>query len=46
MELWQNFLHYLQNNIFHNPISWAIAAVVLWIIGAGFVKGWRAKHED
>jgi hypothetical protein len=46
MEVWQHLLWYLRENIFHNPIAWAIAAVVLWIIGAAFIKAWRGKDEE
>ncbi len=39
-------LRYLRENIFYNPIVWAIAAVVLWIIGTAFIKAWRGKDEE
>ncbi len=46
MESWRHLLQYLRENVLHNPISWAIAAVVLWIIGAAFIKAWRGKDEE
>jgi len=46
MGTWQHLLRYLRENILYNPIVWAIAAVVLWIIGAAFIKAWRGKGEE
>ena len=46
MEAWQHLLRYLRENILHNPVVWAIAAVALWIIGAAFIKAWRGKDEE
>lgn len=46
MEVWRHLLGYLQENILRNPIIWAIVAVVVWIIGAAFIKAWRGKDEE
>jgi hypothetical protein len=46
MEAWRHLLQYLRENVLHNPIFWGIAAVVLWIIGAAFIKAWRGKDEE
>ncbi len=43
---WQNLLQYLRENLFHNPLIWGIAVVVLWIIVAAFIKALRGKDED
>jgi hypothetical protein len=46
MEVFRSLLQYVKENILYNPIMWIIAAVVLWIIGAAFLKAWRGKDED
>jgi hypothetical protein len=46
MEFLQSLLQYLRENLLYNPILWGIAAVVLWIIGAAFIKVWRGKDEE
>ena len=46
METFQSLLQYVKQNILYNPIAWAIAAVVLWIVGAAFLKAWRGKDGD
>jgi ABC-type polysaccharide/polyol phosphate export permease len=46
MEGFRSLLQYVKENILYNPIMWIIAAVVLWIIGAAFLKAWRGKDED
>jgi hypothetical protein len=46
MEVFQSLFQYLRENILYNPIMWAIAAVVLWMIGSAFIKAWRGKDED
>ncbi len=46
MEVFRSLLQYVKENILYNPITWIIAAIVLWIIGAAFLKAWRGKDED
>ena len=46
METFQSLIQYIKGNILYNPIVWAIAAVVLWIVGAAFLKAWRGKDKD
>lgn len=46
METFQPLFQYVKGNILYNPIVWAIAAVVLWIVGAAFLKTWREKDKD
>ncbi|MDI6754175.1 MAG: hypothetical protein QME78_07250 [Thermodesulfobacteriota bacterium] len=46
MEIFHSLIQYLKDYILFNPIMWGIVAVVLWIIGAAFVKAWRGKDED
>jgi hypothetical protein len=46
METLPSLFQYVKGNILYNPIAWAIAAVVLWIVGAAFLKAWRGKNED
>jgi len=46
MEVWQRLLQYIRENVLYNPIVWAIAVVVLWIIGTAFVKAWRGRDEE
>ena len=46
METFQSLIRYIKGNILYNPIVWAIAAVVLWIVGAAFLKAWRGKDKD
>jgi len=46
MEVFRSLFQYVKENILYNPILWAIAAVVLWMIGAAFLKAWRGKDED
>ncbi len=43
MEHWLSLGSYLKENILTNPMMWAIAAVVLWIVGAAFLKTLRGK---
>jgi hypothetical protein len=45
MEILYSLVQYLKDYIFLNPIAWGILAVVLWIIGAAFIKTWRGKDE-
>jgi hypothetical protein len=46
MEVFRSLLQFVKENILYNPITWIIAAVVLWIIGGAFLKAWRGKDED
>ena len=46
MELIHSAIQYLKENILFNPLIWGIAAVILWIVGAAFIKAWRGKDED
>ncbi len=46
MELFQSLRTYLKDYIFSNPIIWGIVAVILWIVGAAFIKAWRGKDEE
>ena len=46
MEAFQSLLQYVKENILLNPVVWAIAAVVLWIVGGAFLKAWRGKDGD
>jgi hypothetical protein len=43
MAVFHSLVQYLKDHIFLNPIFWGILAVVLWIIGAAFIKAWRGK---
>ena len=46
MEIFHPFIRYVKEYILLNPIIWGILAVVLWIIGAAFIKAWRGKDQD
>ena len=46
MELIHSSIQYLQENILFNPLVWGIVGVILWIVGAAFIKGWRGKGEE
>jgi ABC-type polysaccharide/polyol phosphate export permease len=46
MEVFRSLLQHVKENILYNPITWIIAAVVLWIIGAAFLKAWRGKDDE
>jgi len=46
MEILHSLIKYLKDHVLLNPIVWGIVAVVLWIVGAAFVKAWRGKDED
>jgi ABC-type long-subunit fatty acid transport system fused permease/ATPase subunit len=46
MEMFRSLLQYLKENFLHNPIMWGIAAVVIWIMGAAFLKALRGKDKD
>jgi hypothetical protein len=39
-------IQYLKEYVLFNPIIWGIVAVVVWIVGAAFIKAWRGKDED
>jgi hypothetical protein len=39
-------IQYLKEYVLFNPIIWGITVVVLWIVGAAFIKAWRGKDED
>lgn len=45
MESLHSLGSYLKENILTNPIWWAIAAVVLWIMGSAFLKTLRGKDS-
>jgi hypothetical protein len=46
MEMFRSLLQYLKENFFYNPIMWGSAAVVIWIMGAAFIKALRGKEKD
>ncbi len=46
MEFFHSLIRYLKDSILFNPIVWGIVAVILWIIGAAFIKAWRGKDDD
>ena len=46
MDFFHSTIQYLKDYILFNPIIWGIAAVVLWIVGAAFIKAWRGKDEN
>ncbi len=46
MESLYPILQYLKDHILFNPMAWGIAGIVLWIVGAAFLKAWRGKDED
>jgi len=46
MEFLHSTIGYLKEYILYNPLVWGIIAVVLWIVGAAFIKAWRGKDED
>jgi len=46
MEFFHSTIRYLKEYILYNPLVWGIIAVVLWIVGAAFIKAWRGKDED
>jgi hypothetical protein len=41
-----SLFQYLKDHILFNPIVWGIVGIVLWIVGAAFIKAWRGKDED
>ena len=43
MAVFHSLVQYLKDYILLNPIAWGILAVVLWIVGAAFIKAWRGK---
>jgi hypothetical protein len=45
MAIFHSLVQYLKDYILHNPIVWGILAVILWIMGAAFIKAWRGKDE-
>jgi hypothetical protein len=45
MATFHSLVQYLKDYILYNPIIWGILAVVLWIMGAAFIKAWRGKDE-
>ena len=45
MEFFHSTIRYLEEYILYNPLVWGIIAVVLWIVGAAFIKAWRGKDE-
>ncbi len=46
MEFFYPVLRYLKEYILLNPIIWGIFGVVLWIVGAAFVKTLRGKDRE
>ncbi len=46
MEIFQGIRSYVHDAILSNPVVWGIVAVILWIVGAAFIKAWRAKDEE
>jgi hypothetical protein len=46
MELLYPLLRYLKEYILLNPIVWGILGVVLWIVGAAFLKALRGKDRE
>ena len=46
MEIFYSLAQYVKDYFLFNPIVWGIVGVVLWIVGAAFVKAWRGKDED
>jgi hypothetical protein len=46
MDIFYSAVKYVREYILLNPIVWGIAAVVLWIVGAAFVKAWRGKDRE
>jgi len=45
MELFHSMVRYLREQILFNPIFWGILVVVLWIVGAAFIKALRGKDK-
>jgi hypothetical protein len=43
MAVFHSLVQYVKDHILLNPIVWGILAVVLWIMGAAFIKAWRGK---
>jgi len=43
MAVFHSLVQYLKDHILLNPLFWGILAVVLWIMGAAFIKAWRGK---
>jgi hypothetical protein len=46
MEMIHSTIQSLKEQILFNPVVWGIVAVILWIVGAAFIKAWRGKDED
>ncbi len=46
MEVFYSIVRYLKEYILLNPIIWGILAVILWIMGAAFVKALRGKDRE
>ncbi len=46
MELFHSTIRYLKEDVLFNPIAWGILAVVLWIVGAAFIRALRGKDKD
>ncbi len=45
MEVFNPVLRYVKDYIFLNPIIWGILIVILWIMGAAFLKALRGKDR-
>lgn len=39
-------IRYVVDYLLLNPVVWGIVAVILWIVGAAFLKAWRGKDEE
>ena len=46
MEVFRSLFQYVKENLINNPVLWGITAVVLWIIGAAFMKALRGKDDN
>lgn len=46
MGFFYSILSYLKEYILLNPIIWGILGVILWIVGAAFVKALRGKDRE
>jgi len=46
MEFFHSTIRYLKEYLLYNPLVWGILVVVLWIVGAAFIKAWRGKDEN
>ena len=45
MEIFHSMIQYVKEHILLNPLGWGIIAVVIWIVGAAFIKTWRGKDK-